>query len=263
MGDRPELVVSNRKHFYRWDGQLYPSVTGILRALPKDALTNWAAAITAEKAVRDIAQIYSILRSAGDENPTTQLAAMEILKRARFESSDRGKSVGSQVHAAIEKGAKPVGDAVAYVQAFKDWVDGSGAHIVAHEVPVVSTKYGYGGTADLIVDVDDKRVLVDLKTDRTGPYPAWWLQATAYANADHGLPEGGVDMIGILHLQPTYEGGSDVFKYLEKGEVVGVDANWYAQWPEESDMVTFRALRNVADWLGLTAVPTPGPEEGF
>lgn len=68
--------------------------------------------------------------------------------------------------------------------AFKAWIEWRSVHSVtpvAQEIPLVSERYQYGGTPDLIAMVDDRLCLLDFKTSKDGSvYPDKLLALAAH-----------------------------------------------------------------------------------
>lgn len=239
---QPELVVVGRRRFYKWDGELYPSVSTILKAYPKPALINWAAQVTAEYAVKNKAQIFAVAKAdesvAGEfkyvGGPITagEQAAVELVKGARFKSRDDAATRGTDAHAVIAAGGTPSPEAAPYVDAFEQWKLDNDVNVVAQEFVVISTKYRYGGTADLCVDVAGRRAIVDMKTrPDSRVFPDQLLQAAAYAACDVGVPEG-VDSAAVLTITPQ---GCQLHLVDDL----------------EDALITFRAVRRVAVWEGM------------
>lgn len=218
-----QLVVSNRRHYYAYQGQLFPSVTTVLQAYPKPALLNWAVKATAEFAVRERAQVWAIAEADED-------AAIEVLKQARWKISDVAKNRGTNIHALIADGGTPTPEEQPYLDSFQKWMVEAKAVVVAQEIPVVSVKYAYGGKVDLIADTGFGRLLLDVKTG-SGVYDDAHLQVSAYMHAEVGLPLG-VQGCGVLHVQPEL-------------------TTLHLTSDPEDGFVTFRALRKVAEFAGM------------
>jgi hypothetical protein len=68
------------------------------------------------------------------------------------------------------------------MSAFNKWTDWKTRHsfsLIASELQLASDKYQYGGTADLLANVDGKITLIDLKTSRS-VYMEQKTQVVAY-----------------------------------------------------------------------------------
>ena len=194
--DRPVLVIRGKSHWYAYGGKLYPSVTTLLKGWPKPKLIGWAAEATAEYAIRQRVKMFAIAEGSGEE------AAIEILKNSRFQTSDKAKRKGSDIHAIIAAGTEPPSDLRPYVDPYHRWIREHQVEVIAQEVPIINLTEGYGGTADLVCRFAGMTWVIDLKTG-TGVYPEYHAQVAAYAHAEHGLPVA-IDAGGVLHLA---EGG--------------------------------------------------------
>jgi hypothetical protein len=202
----------NSRRWYTHDGNDYPSVTTILKAINKPALVGWAAKSVAEYAANNIDQIYAIAK----DDPA---GAVDLLKGTPWRERDKAASLGSRVHRLLEGDGEGASlEEQPYVDAWAKWLEATGTKVIAQEIPVASTKYGYGGTVDLIAEVDGRVGVLDVKTgktvaDRDGAvYLEIALQLAAYASADAGWPDGlaaPFERAAVLHVRPE---GVSVFK---------------------------------------------------
>lgn len=180
-------------HYVDAAGRRVPGVTTILGdGIPKPALVNWAANSTADAAINRWDELAEM-------KPAQRLAA---LKSARYEEKDAAANRGTQVHHFAEQllagQAVQVPDEIAgHVEAYARFLDEWQVRPVLVEFAVVSHRYGYAGTADLLADLTDPatgetfRTLADLKTNRSGIFGETALQLAAYRYADAVLgPDG-------------------------------------------------------------------------
>ena len=185
------------------NGQRIPGVTTILGdGLPKPALINWAAAATAEAAI----------------NRWDELAAMppaerlKTLERARYETTDKAKKRGTEVHAYAERlvaGEKVTGiptELRGHIEAYVRFLDRFDVEPVLVEAVVVNYTHGYAGTLDLIAHIGETTWLLDVKTGEKGIWPETALQLAAYRFAEFYVgPDGEehpmipVDACGAIH----------------------------------------------------------------
>lgn len=199
----------NNKHTKRaglyWIDEIaYPSVTQILSILDKPALRYWFGR-----------QVY--LAMAID--PT--LSEQEALA-APYRTSETAKARGTAVHDVVEawentdRVVGQEGPFAGYAKAFQSWVDHNNVTLVEHERTVVSKKYGYAGTLDLLVKINGftKPTLIDIKTGKD-LYPEVHLQMSAYGKA---MEEQGIELQGTAALLLMEDGtfkfeqGKDKFK---------------------------------------------------
>ena len=167
---------------YLLDGHPVPGVTTVLDVLDKPALRGWAARVCAE----------------GAANRWDELAALPISERITtikglpWKDRDEAANQGTRVHglaAQLADGQQVnVPDELAgHVAACVRYLDDTGLEPLAIERPVAHTGYGYAGTFDLLARIGGRTVLLDWKTNRSGPFPETSLQLAAYAHATHWL----------------------------------------------------------------------------
>lgn len=187
------------------DGRKVPGVTTILsNGLPKAALINWAANATAEAAVDQWDELTEL-------SPSKRL---NELKKARYADRDKAARRGTEVHRIAEhliKGEEvEVPDEIAgHVEAYVSFLDAFQPSPVLVEAVVMSHKYGWAGTLDLIADFPTlgKRLLVDVKTTRSGVFGETALQLAGYRYADTYLdgdaerPMLAVDGCAVVHVR--------------------------------------------------------------
>lgn len=185
------------------NGLKVPGVTTILKALPKDALINWAANATADAAINRWEELAAL----------PPAARLDTLKKARYADRDAAANRGTEVHRLAEQLVH--GTAVAYpdalaghVSAYVQFLDEFEPQPVLVEGVVMSHAHGYAGTLDLIADIAGERWLLDIKTSRSGIFGETALQLAGYRYADTYVTESGteVDMIpvdrcGAIHVR--------------------------------------------------------------
>lgn len=217
------------------NGVKVPGVTTILKALPKDALINWAANATAEAALNRWTEL-------GKLAPAARLKEMQ---GARYADRDAAANRGTQVHALAERLVKDEAVAVppeleGHVQSYVKFLDEFDVNPILVEAVVMSHKHGYAGTLDLVaelLDPDDpepdpakrRRVtwLLDIKTGRSGVFGETALQLAGYRYADTFVTKSGTEqpMIGV-----------------QRCGAVHVRADGYDLIPVEADPAQHRAL---------------------
>lgn len=184
-----------RGHGYTIDGEKVPGVTTILNTLPKDALINWAARVTAEAAVDRWAELDKL-------SPTQKL---KELTDARWNVTKEAALRGTEIHALSDRIAQ--GEAVdpgehrGPVEAYARFLDRWDVEILGTEAPCGSTRFKFAGTLDSIAIIHglaqvpefahlaDSPVMLDLKSGR-GVYESAALQLAAYAACDVWQPNG-------------------------------------------------------------------------
>ena len=201
------------KRFYTWRGEQFWSVTTVLdNALPKRALTYWAAKKVAEAAADLAEQLPGLV--AHDRE-----AAVRMLKGAPWAESERAADVGTLIHAQVE--ARSLGQPIPEpppvarprLAAWRRFVVEHEPDYIATEAVVVNRACSYAGTLDAIVRLGGRPTLLDYKTGK-GVYSETALQLAAYRFAEfialvdgseYPMPE--VEAAVVLHLPAdgTYE----------------------------------------------------------
>jgi len=207
-------INRGRGHSYTLDGKPVAGVTTIIgKSLPKQALVGWAA--------REVAEFV-----AGRREILTQLTDEELIdlcKGAPFRERDKAANRGTEVHRLAEQLARGldvdvpqelVGHVDSYV-AFLDKFEPSEALI---ERPVFNRQYRYGGTFDLLCRIEEfGRCLLDIKTNKSGPFGENALQLAAYGMAEAYVDTDGneqpmppIDWYGVCWVRAD---GYDLYKY--------------------------------------------------
>jgi len=237
-----------RNHGYTLDGQKLPGVTSILSdGLPKPALVGWGINTTAGYAADHWDELAEL--------PVSK--RIETLKRAPYADRDAAAKRGTEVHALAEKlvhGQEvEVPDELAgHVEAYVKFLDDFEPEPVLVEQSVVSlTRWPYAGTLDGVFDIPGHgRLLVDIKTARSGVFPDNALQLAAYRYATHYASEAdGWE----LHEMPKVDGCA----------VIHVRADGYSLVPVAAgDEVfrTFRYVQQIAAWAKETSQTVIGEE---
>jgi hypothetical protein len=240
----PLGLTRDAKHVYSWnDGTVIvpriPSVTKALAAIDKPAIVAWAKREVAACAVRNHDLVGTLIATGGPQ------AGVEFLKRIPDYKSDTAKDLGTRIHALAEAVGR--GESVEltdeerpFVEGFRQFVADRKPLIELSEAMVCNLTVGYAGTLDLIVKLDGKRWLLDIKTsaEAKGPYAETGLQLAGYAKAEfigkpgdttkYKLPP--CSRFGVLALSPVG------YRLVEYGVTA---ATWRA----------FRAAHALSLWL--------------
>ena len=190
-------------HRYTLDGKRIPGVTTLLRdGVPKPALIEWKARVTAEFAV---AEQDTWSRMAPD-------AAINYLKTEAGRQATRAAARGTEIHELatrivaghdVDVDETLIGVVNSYVQFLKDW----NPDPVAVEFSLLNRRWWYAGTGDLLAQLDGFGLaLLDIKTG-SGVYPETALQLAAYRHAEQIQIDGRlepmpvVEFVGVVWLQ--------------------------------------------------------------
>lgn len=191
VGPIQRVETAGGHHYVDASKRRVPGVTAILSGgIPKPALINWAGNATAGYAVDHWDELSAL--------PTSE--RMKKLEGGRYEVRDAAANRGTEVHALAERLARgeeiEVPDPIAgHVESYVNFLDEFQVQPVVIEGVLFSHKHGYAGTLDLIADFPTlgKRLLVDLKTNRTGIFGETALQLAGYRYADTYLDENGAE----------------------------------------------------------------------
>lgn len=210
----PVGVHRSARHQYYFNGEgPWPGVTSITRVLDAPALTNWklnqvalAAIESAEQLIRD--------REAGKSD-----AAVKYLTTLSTSAMDRG----SRIHANIEQILRrqpcdPDPRDAQAVAGARAWLNQQqrehGLKPLEVEAYLINERLGYGGTLDLIAEIDGEVWLLDWKTGSSVATPDGKvyrdhrLQLAAYNHAefiakendDKVYPIPAVTRYGLVHV---------------------------------------------------------------
>lgn len=189
------------------------SVTSLLKLGmgTSDALVNWAVKTTG---------LYA-LENANALSGLDQDAALDAVVRARYRTSGRAMSRGTDIHKAAEALAlgapmELTDEAKPYVDQYQLFLEEHQPEFLMAEAPVYNPSRFYAGTCDGIMLIDAQRVVFDLKTTDKGPssgksrppYPEVALQLAAYRRAE---------FVGALAEQ-RYSGGKRYYLFDPEGE---------------------------------------------
>lgn len=188
---RARRVQVGSVRFYEIDGALYPSVTSILAVVGKPALVAWAKRTALEAVRAQLADLETI--TAAQLTQALSLAEDEP-ERQRDAAASRGTSAHEQLASQLARGGK---DEHGVLETL-------GIRVLATEYTVVSTRFGFAGTCDLVGERGKEIVVLDWKTG--GVWPEHALQLGAYAIAIEEMtghaPAAGY-VIGLRSARPV------------------------------------------------------------
>lgn len=175
-----QLTFLDSRFYYTEDGSFVPSVSTILEAYPKGAA------------------FFEWLKKNGEDSDTIR---------------DEAGRRGSVVHNLTERYDN--GDEVSLMDAngdiafklsewaqFERYVEFRRRfpfEIIHSEMSIVSSKLGYAGTLDRVIEMNGKTILLDIKTSGS-VWPSYWLQLSAYRKLMEVEMNETVDAVAILWL---------------------------------------------------------------
>lgn len=186
-------------------------VTSVLgKVLNKPALMMWpmneSLKYTREQLVDGVSYTAEKIKKILDES-----------SKAYTKKSDKGKDVGSLIHAAIEaylleEEHEVPEDAKKPLESFIKWFEEVEPKVLDVERIIYSQKLDYAGTFDSLLEIDGKTVLCDVKSTNSsrsapnGIYPEMFLQLGAYSYALHEEDkEAGIQDLMIIRVSKTGE----------------------------------------------------------
>ncbi len=213
-----------RNRYVLKDGTVAPGVTSIIRMLNKEALVEWAFRLGKEHP--ELPSVRAYVDELADIGKATHSMVEAHLNGVLPDLSD---FTPRDVEAAKEPFGK-----------FLEWWKGRDVKVVATEKVVLSEKHRFGGTTDILADIDGKRTILDIKTSK-GIYDDHFIQVAAYAQAEFETSGVPVREVRILRIGRT---GSE-----------GFEDRPMTDWRNHLEM--FLALRRVfeCDWKIKNNVP--------
>ena len=210
-------VMKGKDRHYPYGDRRLISVTSVLDRIPKPGLEKWKKWNVIE---------WVLANPERCEGKT----AKQIL--SYYEKEDRSSvsaNMGTIAHAYLETGERTP-DTPEDAHPFLDMIDvfmrEYNPRIILSERTMYSLKWGYAGTADIVMEIAGKRYFADLKTGKS-IWPEVALQLAAYRGADFFVDNGRevpVDELGadsryglVLHVRPdkyelrTVDIGNDVY----------------------------------------------------
>lgn len=247
-----EILFNENQHSYwtKIDGKMKRlcGVTTFLSVIDKPALVPWAVNLTVEYIRKNIAMLQN--------DPS------ELLKLAKEEANnqkDLAAEIGKCIHLWISEHIKgnnpemPDDDRVKKgVESFIDWVITHKVKFLDSERVIYSRNYGFVGTLDMIVEIDGKKYLGDIKTGNA-IYDEAKAQTAAYLEAYQ--EEFGYDTFdGRMILR--------ISKESEEEYIARMDAKGKTDYPKyqvfepvflshddyETDLNAFLSAMNIYRW---------------
>jgi len=173
-------------------GQEMPTVTTVLAQLNKPQLVAWAARL-AQKGIN----WENVRNEASDIGTLTHTMAENFIKNQPCDFSS---------HPCFPKANR------AY-QAFQEWNRVNKVRYLGAEISLVHRGKKFGGTVDIVAEVNDKITLIDLKTS-SSLNEEYNYQVTAYKFL---LENGDLTDAGLVRTFPVYQ--------IEQAIILRVDKN--------------------------------------
>ena len=197
----------DKNHIHTLDDKPLHGVTTVLSVIAKPALIQWAAGMAADYASAHI--------SSGKEYTEDELALIfKEAKTAHRKKKEKAGDWGTNLHKAIEEWIQekksPSLDEKGMMafDNFKAWAFANNVEFLESEKHVWSRELWIGGITDLVIKMDGKRYVADIKTS-SGIYNEAFFQMAAY---DLCLKEMGgyEDVEGYLVINLKKDGTMDL-----------------------------------------------------
>ena len=175
------------QRFYKTEtGEYYPSVTSILNFYPKNGFFHaW---------LKDVGHNSDIIaRKAADEGTQVHNAIEAFLEGKEIKwMDDKGHAIYNL-------------DVWRMILRFSDFWKTHNPELIASEIHLLSHEYKYAGTCDLVVKLNDKVWLLDIKTSNS-LHTSYNLQLSAYAKAWNEKYDDKIEETGIIWLKSSKRG---------------------------------------------------------
>lgn len=187
---------------------LYPSVTTIINSvLNKPVLTQWKLAHMLQAAL-------TLPRIDGESLDDYAARVIEDYEKYPTEARDTGAAIHNAISSWLTTGDFRVEPEIwPVMEKFLLWFKAQDFEYEATEKAVISQRYAYAGTLDLVGYWRGKRTYIDFKTCDKEPtqanfYDDWSLQPAAYAMAD-GADLGTAQLVNVA-ISRTVPGAIEI-----------------------------------------------------
>jgi hypothetical protein len=205
-----EIEFNEKNHRYKVNGEYLPSVTTIIdKVVPKNL--SWWAMVVGVHATTELIRKGVVTEFTDAEDIVTNIRNARL---SVYHIRDEKGEEGSAVHKALENYARTGevpdlgrfhADVRLKVRALANFLIDFRPRIIASEVRVASLEYGYAGMLDLVVDIDGKTGIIDLKTGKRIYPDSQFPQVEAYRHAYEEMGNDPVEFTAILHLDAEGE----------------------------------------------------------
>lgn len=213
-----QITILDSRYYQRGEGLFYPSVTYVLSYFPKDKFfETW---------IKDVGHNADlIMRKAGDEGTQVHQAIEKYLAGEEIVWIEENGVVNYSLDV-----WKMILKFVDFWQTYKPTLIESETHLFSDELKVA-------GTGDLVVEIEEKLWLLDIKTSNSLHF-TYDLQLSVYKQAWDELFDRKIDNTGILWLKAATRGSDKTGKKIQ-------GAGWQLKPTEgtfEDNIQTFKHL---------------------
>lgn len=160
-------------------GNLYPSVTSILKILNKDVLVDW-------RISQAILSALTLPRKDGESETDFANRVIEDMGEQSRKAAEKGSEIHEQCEY-LHRGLPPPSSQYASLcDGYRVWFNDNVLEVLKAEDVVVGIPAGFAGRRDLLcVLKDHRKAVVDIKTqavkEKPNFYPEWAMQLSAYS----------------------------------------------------------------------------------
>jgi hypothetical protein len=230
------VEINGKRHYVHPNNKKIkvPSVTSIIDMLPSHYLRTWNSKVTAQAAVEEFGYVSELINSGKSHK------AIEWLKAAATRELNKAADVGDRVHKTIEDiiltGKWDVDEEIEpYIKGFYEFCDRFEPEWLFVENPIFSVTHLYAGSFDGIAKINNKNVIIDFKTTRSGISAKVAMQLAAYARAD------------VIFV----DGEECELPRIDAGAALWLRPDKWAFQPlriDEDIFLTFLSLRRILEW---------------
>ena len=193
--DSKQITIGDQRFYQRKAKTFYPSVTYVLSYFPKGKFfENW---------MKDVGHNSDIIaRKAADEGTETHEAIEKFLNGEELVWIDEyGKAKYNLIVWQM-------------ILRFADFWNTVKPRLIATEQHIFSDEYKYAGTIDLVVEIEGKIWLLDIKTSNS-LHTSYDLQLAAYAQAWNENFDTPIENTGIIWLKSSSRGADKSGKKIQ------------------------------------------------
>lgn len=213
LAEKARFKFDPVEHMYTLDGKPLHGVTSILRVIAKPALIQWAANMACDYIIENSPRM-----DTGRFTTDTIIEEARVAHRKKKEDAgEKGHDVHTQIEELVKQAIEANKGHIKYqddgkinpqVQKFMKWADENNAHFLESEKRVYSQESWYAGTLDLVLEIDGKKFIADVKTS-SAIYPEFYLQMAAYQGALEEMNEH-TDIAGAMVINLPKKGGFEI-----------------------------------------------------
>lgn len=198
----------------KWAG--LHGVTSILKIINKPMLIGWAVGVACDHILENFPSVEQVMA-----NPKAITELVEVARGLHNKrKTDAGKA-GTDVHTQVEKIVKNAIEKCggyicevdkecdnAQIKLFIAWAMENSIKFIESEKCVYSIESHYAGTCDLVLEMNGKKYIADIKTS-SAIYPEAFLQMAAYQGALEEMNEH-LDIKGAMVINLPKRGGFEI-----------------------------------------------------